>query len=108
MWLDAREGRYVEECGTMNVFFVIDDKVITPSLSGTILPGITRASVIKLLQDNGYQVETRPISIYEVQGAYREGRLKEAFGVGTALRSALSPRSDLQEKTLSYRLAKSL
>lgn len=89
MWLDAREGRYVEECGTMNIFFVIDGTVVTPSLSGTILPGITRASVLKLLRDKGYQVETRQVSIYEIQGAYREGRLQEVFGVGTA--ATISP-----------------
>ena len=84
LWLDARELKYVEECGTMNIFFVIDDLVITPSLTGTILAGITRNSVIQLLKDNGYKLEVRPVSIYEIQSAYREGRLKEAFGAGTA------------------------
>lgn len=68
----------------MNIFFVIDGKVITPNLSGTILPGITRHSLITLLEEKGYPVEKRPLSIYEVQGAYREGRLDDAFGAGTA------------------------
>ena len=84
LWLDGRDQQYVEECGTMNVFFVIGDTVITPRLTGTILPGITRNSVIQLLRDHGYRIETRPISIYEVQEAYHEGRLKDAFGTGTA------------------------
>ncbi|RMG75377.1 MAG: branched-chain amino acid aminotransferase [Bacteroidetes bacterium] len=84
LWLDGREQQYIEECGTMNVFFVIDDTVITPRLTGTILPGITRNSVLQLLQDHGYKVETRPISIYEVQEAFHEGRLQDAFGTGTA------------------------
>ena len=84
LWLDAKEHTYIEECGTMNVFFVIDDTIITSPLSGTILPGITRDSVIGLLKDNNYKVEVRPISIYEVESAYEQGTLKEAFGAGTA------------------------
>jgi len=89
LWLDGREHRYIEECGTMNIFFIIDGTVITPRLTGTILPGITRMSVLQLLRDNGYKVETRPLSIYEVQEAYKEGRLEDAFGVGTA--ATISP-----------------
>lgn len=84
LWLDAKELTYIEECGTMNVFFVLDDVVITPPLTGTILPGITRASVIQLLKDNGVKVEERLITIEEVASAYKEGSLKEAFGAGTA------------------------
>lgn len=84
LWLDAKESRFIEECGTMNIFFVIDGKVITPNLSGTILQGITRNSLITLLKDKGYTVEERPITIHEVQAAHREGRLEEAFGAGTA------------------------
>lgn len=84
LWLDAQELSYIEECGTMNVFFVIDNVVITPPLTGTILPGITRASVIQLLSDNGYAVEERLISIQEVVSAYESGNLTEAFGAGTA------------------------
>lgn len=84
LWLDAKEHRYVEECGTMNIFFVIEDTVITPPLGGTILPGITRDSVLRLLKDNGYKIETRPISIYEVEEACEAGYLQEAFGAGTA------------------------
>ena len=84
LWLDGRNQEYIEECGTMNIFFVVDDIIITPRLSGTILPGITRNSVIRILEDKGYNVQARPISIYELQQAYRENRLKEAFGTGTA------------------------
>ena len=84
LWLDAREHQYIEECGTMNVFFVIEDKVVVPQLTGTILAGITRDSCIRLLKHKGYTVEERPISIYELQAAHNAGILKEAFGTGTA------------------------
>lgn len=84
LWLDGREHRFVEEAGVMNVFFVIDDVVITPSLGGTILPGITRDSVITLLATMGIEVQERPISIDEVARAYAAGRLRECFGTGTA------------------------
>jgi branched-chain amino acid aminotransferase len=84
LWLDGREHRYVEECGTMNMFFVIDNTIITPPLAGTILPGITRDSVIRVLRDNGYRVEVRPIAIQEIESAYDQGYLQEAFGAGTA------------------------
>jgi branched-chain amino acid aminotransferase len=93
LWLDARENRYIEECGTMNVFFVIDGTVITPTLSGTILPGITRQSLLTLLREKGYPVEVRPLSIYEVQSAYREGTLEDAFGAGTA--ATVSPIANI-------------
>jgi branched-chain amino acid aminotransferase len=84
MWLDGREHRFVEECGVMNVFFVVDDRVVTPTLGGTILPGITRDSVIALLRDAGVTVEERRISIDEIVRAHAEGRLRECFGTGTA------------------------
>jgi len=84
LWLDAQERRYVEECGVMNVFFVLGEEVITPSLSGTILPGITRDSVITLLRDLGYRVREERISIDELVGGYERGELRECFGTGTA------------------------
>jgi len=84
LWLDAKTHTYIEECGTMNVFFVIDKKVITSPLTGTILPGINRNSVIHLLKDHGYDVEERPLSIFEVESAYEQGTLDEVFGAGTA------------------------
>ena len=84
MWLDAVEHRYVEECGVMNVFFVIGDEVVTPSLSGTILPGVTRDSVITLLHDMGYSVKEERISIDDVFRYHDKGELQECFGTGTA------------------------
>lgn len=85
LWLDAQEHRFVEECGTMNMMFVIGDRVVTPSLSGTILAGITRDSALRLLRDQlGVEVEERRISIEEVVEADAAGRLRECFGVGTA------------------------
>lgn len=85
LWTDAFEHKYVQECGTMNVFFILGDKVITPDLSsGTILEGITRDSVIKVLADMGKEVEERAISVDELVEAYKAGILTEAFGAGTA------------------------
>ena len=84
LWLDGVERRYIEEVGAMNIFFKIAGKVITPALSGSILPGITRDSVITLCHDWGIAVEERPISIDEVVSAYQSGILEEVFGTGTA------------------------
>jgi branched-chain amino acid aminotransferase len=84
LWLDACEKRYVEEVGTMNVFFRIGNKIITPPLGGTILPGVMRDSVIQLLESMHIPVETRRISIDEVIAAHDKGELFEVFGTGTA------------------------
>ncbi len=85
LWMDAFEHKYVQECGTMNVFFIINNKVITPGLEGgTILAGITRDSTITLLNDMGYAVEERPLSIDEIMDANKAGTLNEIFGTGTA------------------------
>lgn len=84
LWLDAKEFKYIQEVGTMNIFFVIDGKVITPNTGGTILKGITRDSIIQLMKARGIPVEERPISIDEVVAASKEGTLQEAFGSGTA------------------------
>jgi len=89
LWLDACERRYVEEVGTMNIFFVIGDEVITPPLGGSILPGITRDSVLRLVRDWGLKVVERAIAIDEVVAASGNGSLKEAFGTGTA--AVISP-----------------
>ncbi len=94
LWLDGVERKYIEEVGTMNVFFVIDDEVITPSLQGSILSGITRMSTIELLKSWGYKVSERRLSIDEVMQAYDEGRLKESFGTGTA--AVISPIGELR------------
>lgn len=84
VWLDGREQRYVEEAGIMNVFFVLDDSVVTPELGGTILAGVTRDSIITLLRDTGRVVEERRVAMDEVVAAHRDGRLRECFGTGTA------------------------
>jgi branched-chain amino acid aminotransferase len=85
LWMDAFEHKYVQECGTMNIFFIIGNKAITPDLnSGTILSGVTRESVIQLLQDRGLIVEERTLGIEEIVSAYKERNLLEVFGTGTA------------------------
>ena len=84
LWLDGVERKYIEEVGTMNVFFVIDDEIVTPELQGSILPGVTRMSCIELLKKQGYKVSERRLSIEEVAEAADAGKLKEAFGSGTA------------------------
>ncbi len=84
LWTDGLEHKYVQEIGTMNVFFIIDGKACTPDLTETILSGITRDSVITLLRHKGIEVEERPLSIHELVAAHKEGRLTEAFGTGTA------------------------
>ncbi len=85
LWLDGIEHKYIDEVGAMNVFFVIDGTVVTPALEeGNILPGVTRASCIQLLEKLGYNVEQRKLSLDEVIDAYRAGKLNEAFGTGTA------------------------
>lgn len=89
LWLDSSQKKYVEEVGTMNVFFLIGDTLVTPNLSGTILPGVTRESVIQLMQHWGRRVEERPIELAEVVEAHRKGQLKEVFGTGTA--ASISP-----------------
>ena len=84
LWLDAIENKYIEEVGTSNIFFLINDELITPPLGGTILPGVTRSSVIKLTGYLGIKVVERPITIHEVISAAERGTLKEAFASGTA------------------------
>lgn len=84
VWLDAVERRFIEECGVMNIFFVLDDCIITPPLEGTILPGLIRDSVLTLLRDMGLRVEERRFSVDELLTGHSSGRLRECFGTGTA------------------------
>lgn len=100
LWLDAREKKYVEEVGAMNIFFVFGKKVVTPNLNGSILPGITRKSVIELAGSLGYEVEERPISIDEVIAGIKDGTLTESFGSGTA--AVISPVGSLNFKGENY------
>ncbi len=94
LWLDGVEQKFIEEVGAMNIFFVIDDELTTPMLSGSILPGITRDSVIALGKSWGMKVTERKISIDEVIDAHASGRLKEIFGSGTA--AVISPVGELK------------
>ncbi len=89
LWLDAQDFEYIQEVGTMNIFFKIDGKFITPSLTGSILSGITRMSVIDLLRSKGFEVTERPITITEIIEASQKGTLEEAFGTGTAVGIAM-------------------
>ncbi|WP_409299695.1 branched-chain amino acid aminotransferase [Peribacillus sp. SCS-155] len=89
LWLDGKEKKYIEEVGSMNVFFKIDGEVITPALNGSILNGVTRSSIIELLQHWNVTVTERRISMDEIKEAYKAGKLEEAFGTGTA--AVISP-----------------
>jgi branched-chain amino acid aminotransferase len=89
LWLDGVEQKYLEEVGSMNIFFVIDDEIVTPELNGSILPGVTRKSVIELAKHWNEKVSERKVSIDELFEAHAAGRLKEVFGSGTA--AVISP-----------------
>lgn len=83
-WLDARDRKYIEEVGAMNLFFRFRDEVVTPMLTGSILRGITRDSIIKLLKSQGVNIVERKISVKEIFKAHKKGQLLEVFGAGTA------------------------
>lgn len=89
LWLDAHDFEYIQEVGTMNIFFKIGGKFVTPDLSGSILSGITRMSVIELLRSKGFEVTEKPIKISEIIEASKNGTLEEAFGTGTAVGIAM-------------------
>ncbi len=84
LWLDAIHHKFVQEVGTMNIFFVFKNEIVTPATSGTILKGITRASTLEILRGNGHTVNERDLSIDEVLSRYQAGELIEVFGTGTA------------------------
>ena len=96
LWLDGIERKYVEEVGTMNLFFLIGDELITPPLEGTILPGVTRDSVIHLAKDWGIKASERRLSIDEIFAASKKGSLKEVFGSGTA--AVISPVGEIHHE----------
>ncbi len=85
LWLDAKERRFVEEVGSMNMLFLYDGKIVTSPLRGTVLDGITRRSALTLLGAMGYQIEERALTVDEVMEGAKNGRLAEAFGTGTAV-----------------------
>jgi branched-chain amino acid aminotransferase len=103
LWLDAKERKYIEEVGTMNIFFKFGDEVVTSPLTGSILPGITRDSVIKLLKKWGVKVSERLFSIDDVVAAQKDGSLKEVFGTGTA--AIISPVGTIHYKGTDYPVA---
>lgn len=100
LWLDGVERKYIEEVGAMNVMFKIDGEIVTPMLAGSILPGITRKSIIELLKTEGYKVSERLISIDELEAALEAGKLEEAWGCGTA--AVVSPIGELCYKGKKY------
>src|SRR4030095_16609289 len=102
LWTDGIEHKYAQEIGTMNVFFIIDDVAVTPTLDGTILDGVTRDSVIQLLKSYGMKVEERKISLDEVEAAHKNGFLTDAFGTGTA--ASLAPISHIGYNGLQMEL----
>jgi branched-chain amino acid aminotransferase len=103
LWTDAYEHKYVQECGTMNVFFIIGNTVVTPDLgAGTILAGVTRDSVICVLKEMGFNVEERNLSIDEVIEAHKTGQLKEVFGTGTAATISLIRELKYKDYVMSF------
>lgn len=100
LWLDGVERKYIEEVGAMNVMFKIGGEIVTPALTGSILPGITRKSCIEVLQKEGYRVSERLLSLEELAGALENGTLEEAWGCGTA--AVVSPIGELCYKGKKY------
>ena len=84
LWTDGKENKYIEESGAMNVMFVINESIVTPPLSDSILDGVTRDSLLVFARDLGYKIEERPIGIHELEKAFRDRSITEAFGAGTA------------------------
>lgn len=100
LWLDANEHKYIQEVGTMNIFFKINGEFITPELDGSVLHGITRASVIEMLRAMNYNVTERKITIDEIKAASGNGSLEEAFGTGTAVGIAYIQDIGLEDETI--------
>lgn len=100
LWLDGVERKYIEEVGAMNVMFKINGEIVTPELSGSILPGITRKSCIELLKKKGYNVSERKLSITELIDSMENGTLEEAWGCGTA--AVVSPIGELEYNDKRY------
>ena len=100
LWLDGVERKYIEEVGAMNVMFKINGEIVTPALSGSILPGITRKSCLEVLRSEGYKVSERLLSINELEEALENGTLEEAWGCGTA--AVVSPIGELAYKDKKY------
>lgn len=102
LWTDAKENKFIEESGMMNVMFVINDVLITPPLSDSILDGVTRDSLLTLAKDIGYKTEERPVSIEELEKAFRDKTITEAFGAGTA--AVVAPIATIHISGIDYYL----
>jgi branched-chain amino acid aminotransferase len=102
VWLDGQTRKLVEESGLMNIFFVIDNKAITPPLGGTILPGVVRDSIVALLREMKVKIDERPIGIEEVVSAHKDKSLSEAFAVGTA--ATVAPIETIRYRTHDIQL----
>jgi branched-chain amino acid aminotransferase len=102
LWTDAKENKFIEESGSMNLMFVINDTLVTPPLSDSILDGITRESLLILANDLGYKTEERPVSVDELEKAFRTRTITEAFGAGTA--AVVAPIQSIQINGINYQL----
>lgn len=103
LWTDGKEHRHLEEVGTMNIMFKINNKIITPALGDTVLDGITRKSILQIARDWGYETEERKITVNELIEAIQQGQLEEAFGAGTA--ATVSPVQSIAYQDQDYTLA---
>lgn len=104
LWTDARENKYIEESGMMNVMFVINNTLVTPPLSDSILDGVTRDSLLMLARELGYKTEERPISVTELEQAFKSGSITEAFGAGTA--AVVAPIKTISISGIDFMLPK--
>ncbi len=104
LWTDAAENKFIEESGMMNVIFVIDNTLVTPPLSDSILDGITRESLLILANDMGYKTQERPVSVEELENAFRNNSITEAFGAGTA--AVVAPIQTININGTDYHLQK--
>jgi branched-chain amino acid aminotransferase len=104
IWTDANNHEYLEEAGTMNIFFRINDKLVTAPINDRILDGITRKSIIQLAKDNGIDCEVRPVKVSEIKVAFNNGSLKEIFGTGTA--AVINPILGFGHQGQNYELPK--
>ena len=102
LWTDAKENKFIEESGMMNIMFVINDTLITPPLSDSILDGVTRDSLLTLANDFGFKIEVRPVAIEELEKAFRNKTITEAFGAGTA--AVVAPIQTIQINGTDFQL----
>lgn len=104
LWTDAKENKYIEESGMMNVMFVINDTLVTPPLSDSILDGVTRDSLLTLAKDLGYKTEERPVAVTELEQAFKSATITEAFGAGTA--AVVAPIKTININSIDFMLPK--